>query len=105
MQPARSSALLDARVDSNGNLLLCAMPPLRGRMISEPSEPSEKKRDSARVAITGKLDPKHLRSLTAKSLTAAEVKKLTKESHWKKSMVVSGVGAVATFKAQQFGAV
>ena len=55
------------------------------------------KTDSARIATTGKLDPKHLRSLKGTALTAAEVATLQKQSHWKKSMVVSAVGALATF--------
>ncbi|MGZ8848214.1 MAG: APC family permease [Pyrinomonadaceae bacterium] len=74
-----------------------ALEALRGRTISEPSEPGEQKKDSARVATTGRLDPKHLRSLAGTSLTTAEVEKLKKESHWKKSMVISAIGAVATF--------
>ncbi len=74
-----------------------ALEALRGQATSEVSEPNKTKKDSARVGTTGKLDPKHLRSLKGTALTTAEVKKLHKESHWKKSIVVSAIGTVATF--------
>lgn len=74
-----------------------ALDALRAQAGTAPTEPNEKKRESARVATTGKLDPKHLRSLQGTALTTAQVQKLQKQSHWKKSMVVSGIGAVATF--------
>jgi len=74
-----------------------ALEALRVQAASAPIEPNEKKKDSARVGTTGKLDPRHLRSLKNTSLTTAEVDKLHKTSHWKKSMVVSAIGAVATF--------
>jgi len=73
-----------------------ALEALRERATSEP-QPGEKTRDSARVAGTGRLEPQHLRSLTGTQLTTAEVDKLRRHSHWKKSMVVSALGAVATF--------
>ena len=73
-----------------------ALEALRARASSEPSQPGEKTRDSARVASTGRLEPKHLRSLTETPLTTAEVEKLRKHSHWKKSMVVSSIGAAST---------
>jgi amino acid transporter len=75
-----------------------ALEALRVQAGTEPLEPKEKvKKDSARIATTGRLDPKHLRSLKGTALTTAEVEKLHKESHWKKSIVVSAIGAVATF--------
>ncbi|MGQ0762455.1 MAG: APC family permease [Acidobacteriota bacterium] len=75
-----------------------ALEALRAQPVTEPAVAAEKaKKDSARVTTTGKLDPKHLRSLTATALTTAEVEKLHKQSHWKKSMIVSAIGAVATF--------
>jgi hypothetical protein len=74
-----------------------ALDALRARAGAEPAEPAKAKRDSARIATTGRLDPKHLRSLHGTALTIAEVEKLKKTSHWRKSMVISAIGAVATF--------
>ena len=74
-----------------------ALDALRTRAGAEPAEPTKAKRDSARIATTGRLEPKHLRSLEGTALTIAEVEKLRKSSHWKKSLVVSAIGAVATF--------
>ena len=74
-----------------------ALDALRAQAGTEPPESAKAKKDSARIATTGRLEPKHLRSLQGKALTTAEVEKLHKESHWKKSMVVSAIGAIATF--------
>lgn len=74
-----------------------ALEALRTQATSEPGEPKKRTKDSAAIATTGKLDPKHLRSLKDIALTTAEVDRLHKQSHWKKSMVVSAIGSVATF--------
>jgi len=74
-----------------------ALDALRASAGAEPVEPTKAKRDSARIATTGRLEPKHLRSLQGTALTIAEVEKLEKKSHWKKSMIISAIGAVATF--------
>lgn len=44
---------------------------------------------------TGALEVRHLRDLKPKSL--AEVVELERKSHWRKSLVINGVGAIATF--------
>ena len=74
-----------------------ALEALRAQATSEVAESEKTKKESARVATTGKLDAKHLRSLKGTTLTTAEVQKLGRESHWKKSIVVSAIGASATF--------
>ena len=45
--------------------------------------------------LTGKLEAHRLTSAEPKSL--AEVTQLEKKSHWKKALIINGVGAVATF--------
>src|SRR5258708_7011993 len=45
--------------------------------------------------LTGKLQPRRLAAETPMSL--AEVNQLEKKSHWRKSLAINGVGAVATF--------
>ena len=75
-----------------------ALDALRAQAGTKPPELTEKaKKESGRIATTGRLEPKHLRSLQGTALTSAEVKKLQKNSHWKKSMVISAIGALATF--------
>lgn len=45
--------------------------------------------------VTGKLEARHLAAEDAKSL--ADVEQLHRKSHWKKYLVINGVGAIATF--------
>ena len=44
--------------------------------------------------VTGKLEP--LRLVPSTPLTIAEVERLEKNSHWRKSLVINGIGALAT---------
>ncbi|PYS75392.1 MAG: amino acid permease [Acidobacteria bacterium] len=44
--------------------------------------------------VTGKLEP--LRLIPSTPLTIAEVERLEKSSHWRKSLVINGIGALAT---------
>jgi amino acid transporter len=50
---------------------------------------------SRKSKLTGKLEAHPLTSVEPKSL--AEVAQLEKKSHWKKALVINGIGAVATF--------
>ena len=45
--------------------------------------------------LSGKLDPRRLTDAQPKSL--ADVVQLEKKSHWRKSLVINGIGGVATF--------
>jgi len=45
--------------------------------------------------LTGKLESQRLTSAKPKSL--AEVAQLEKKSHWRKSLIINGIGAIATF--------
>ena len=45
--------------------------------------------------VTGKIEAQRLASAEPKSL--AEVAQLEKKSHWKKALVINGIGAVSTF--------
>jgi len=48
------------------------------------------------LEVTGKLEPRHLTKLGGKPRSLAEVARLEKGSHWRKSLVINGIGAVAT---------
>jgi amino acid transporter len=54
----------------------------------EPANQSESK-------VTGKLDSRSLSAVAPKS--AAEITQLQRKSHWRKYLVINGVGAIATF--------
>lgn len=45
--------------------------------------------------VTGKLEARHLAAEVPKSM--AEVEQLHRKSHWKKYLVINGVGAISTF--------
>jgi amino acid transporter len=47
------------------------------------------------IKLTGKLEAHRLTSAEPRSL--AEVAQLEKKSHWKKALVINGIGAIATF--------
>ena len=46
--------------------------------------------------VTGKLEPRHLTKMSVEPKSLAEVARLEKGSHWKKSLVINGIGALAT---------
>jgi amino acid transporter len=46
--------------------------------------------------VTGKLEPRHLTKMSVEPKSLAEVAQLEKGSHWKKSLAINGIGAVAT---------
>jgi amino acid transporter len=47
--------------------------------------------------VTGGLEPRQLTKQSVEPKSLAEVARLEKGSHWRKSLVINGVGAVATF--------
>lgn len=57
------------------------------------------KESAARVSnlnVTGKLAPQQIAKLTKQPGTIEEVTRLEKRSHWRKSLVINGIGATAT---------
>jgi amino acid transporter len=63
---------------------------------SRPAEITAAKGSSLKESnVTGKLEGRRLASEQPKSL--AEVAHLEKKSHWRKSLVINGVGAISTF--------
>jgi amino acid transporter len=53
-----------------------------------------KKKSEPEKSATGKLEPLHL--VTPGPPTIAEVERLERNSHWRKSLVINGIGALAT---------
>ncbi len=51
---------------------------------------------SAELKLTGNLEPRRLMKPGEEPRTLAEVTKLEKKSHWRKSLVINGLGAIAT---------
>ncbi len=57
------------------------------------------KESAARISnlnVTGKLEPQQIAKLTAQPTSIEEVTRLEKRSHWRKSLVINGIGATAT---------
>jgi amino acid transporter len=48
-------------------------------------------------SLTGRLEAKHLRSLPEVPRSVAEITRIEKGSHWRKSLLINGIGATATF--------
>ena len=46
--------------------------------------------------VTGRLEPRQIAKLGGERKSLAEVARLEKGSHWKKSLVINGIGALAT---------
>jgi len=61
--------------------------------LSKPVAPAARSRSESNV--TGKLEARHLAAEDPKSM--ADVEQLHRKSHWKKYLVINGVGAIATF--------
>ena len=61
--------------------------------LSKPVAAAARSRSESNV--TGKLEARHLATEDTKSM--ADVEQLHRKSHWKKYLVINGVGAIATF--------
>src|SRR5438105_14604549 len=46
--------------------------------------------------LTGRLEAKHLRNLAEVPRSRAEIARIEKKSHWRKSLLINGIGAIAT---------
>ena len=46
--------------------------------------------------VTGRLEPRHMARLVVEAKSSADLARLEKKSHWRKSLVINGIGAVAT---------
>lgn len=76
-----------------------AMEAMRARVRAQPSGVSESSgstKGKSAMATTGRFAPGEL-ARTKEAMSAAEFELLVKKSHWKKSLVISGLGAIATF--------
>ena len=47
--------------------------------------------------VTGRLDVQHLKAYNATPKSPEEVKELERKSHWRKSLVINGIGGMVTF--------
>src|ERR1043165_602298 len=68
----------------------------RTRLNSSASASQIDKKQSAEMRLTGKLEGFRLTKADEPPKTLAEVQALEKKSHWKKSMVINAIGALAT---------
>ena len=77
-----------------------ALEAMRSRVRAQPSgvaaEPATTKARLG-IAATGRLDASQLTRSRDENMTLAEFQRLERQSHWKKSLVISGLGAIATF--------
>ncbi|MGZ8847041.1 MAG: APC family permease, partial [Pyrinomonadaceae bacterium] len=77
-----------------------ALEVMRTRVRAQPSEAAAESattKGKIGIATTGRFDASQLMKSRDETMTVAEFQRLERQSHWKKSLVISGLGATATF--------